>query len=252
MMRNRGESPREIEALRYSRRCRQRRRAQRSKMLRISFLVVTLAALLLICCLAACHQSTEALFAPSATITPELEPELTPTQPPKPTQELTPTLSPVSTPEPVIPSEGPARHRDDIVTQGRFLSYELQEVMQDCCDEYEVPYALALAMAEVESHFDPDAVSTVGDYGLMQINQINHEWLREIGLDPLTYAGNIEAGIYIISSHLKTYEDTELALMAYNSGPTGAQKLWDVGTYHTDYSCKVMAAFERWTSVLEE
>lgn len=227
-------------------------------MLRISFLVVILAALLLICCLAACHQSTEALFEPSETITPELE--LTPTLPPKPVQEptqkpiqeLTPTQSPVSTPEPVAPFEGPAKHRDDIVTQGRFLSYELQEVMQDCCDEYEVPYALALAMAEVESHFDPDAVSSAGDYGLMQINQINHEWLREIGLDPLTYAGNIEAGIYIISSHLKTYEDTELALMAYNSGPTGAQKLWDAGTYHTDYSCKVMAAFERWTSVLEE
>lgn len=95
----------------------------------------------------------------------------------------------------------PARHRDDIVSEGRLLSYELQEVMQDCCEHYEVPYALALAIAEVETHFDPDAVSATGDYGLMQINSVNHEWLLEKGLDPMTHAGNIEAGIYIISQY---------------------------------------------------
>lgn len=89
--------------------------------------------------------------------------------------------------EPSAPPEEttePARHRDDIVSEGRLLSYELQEVMQDCCERYEVPYALALAIAEVETHFDPDAVSATGDYGLMQINSVNHEWLLEKGLDP--------------------------------------------------------------------
>lgn len=40
--------------------------------------------------------------------------------------------------------------------------------------------------------------------------------------------------------------------MAYNSGPSGARRLWDAGEYHTDYSRKVMAAFEHWTSILEE
>ena len=86
---------------------------------------------------------------------------------------------------------------------------------------------------------------------IMQINSINHEWLSEIGFDVMTYDGNIEAGIYIISQHLNKYGKPELALMAYNSGPTGAQKLWDAGTFQTDYSRKVMAAFEHWTSVLE-
>ena len=137
------------------------------------------------------------------------------------------------------------------MSEGRLLSYELQEVMQDCCEHYEVPYALALAIAEVETHFDPDAVSTTGDYGLMQINSVNHEWLLEKGLDPMTHAGNIEAGIYIISQYLQSYGEPELALMAYNCGPGGARKLWDAGTYQTDYSRKVMTAFEYWTSVLE-
>lgn len=162
------------------------------------------------------------------------------------TQAVT-TLAPTETPEPE-----PVRHRDDIVSEGRLLPYELQEIMQDACEAYGVPYALALAIAEVETHFDPDAVSPTHDYGLMQINQVNHEWLQSLGMDPLTYAGNIEAGLYMIGNYLNTYGDVEMALMAYNNGPSGARKLWDAGTYQTAYTRKVMTALEHWTSILEE
>ncbi|MEY8418873.1 transglycosylase SLT domain-containing protein [Oscillospiraceae bacterium 44-5] len=153
-----------------------------------------------------------------------------------------------------VPTEPPEliRHRDDIVSEGRLLPYDLQETMQDYCEVYGVPYALALAIAEVETHFDPDAVSPTHDYGLMQINQCNHEWLQSLGMDPLTYAGNIEAGLYMIGNYLSKYGDTEMALMAYNNGPGGARKLWDAGTYQTDYTRKVMTALELWTSILEE
>lgn len=167
---------------------------------------------------------------PVATVTPSQEPTSAST-------------APAETPEPV-------RHRDDIVSDGRLLAYDLQELMQDQCETYGVPYALALAIAEVETHFDPDAVSPTHDYGLMQINQVNHEWLQGLGMDPLTYAGNIEAGVYIIGGYLERYGDTEQALMAYNNGPTGARKLWDAGVYQTDYTRKVMTALEHWTSIL--
>lgn len=170
----------------------------------------------------------------------------------RPPQETTapatskePSAAPAETPEPV-------RHRGDIVSEGRLLAYDLQEIMQDCCEVYGVPYALALAIAEVETHFDPDAVSPTHDYGLMQINQCNHEWLQGLGMDPLTHAGNIEAGLYLISDYLSQYGNTEMALMAYNNGPTGARKLWDAGVYQTDYTRKVMTALEHWTSVLED
>lgn len=157
-------------------------------------------------------------------------------------------------PIPTVPKETdapPCRYRDDIVSDGNLLQYDLQEIMQDYGEEYDVPYALLLAIADTESKFDPDVISTTNDYGLMQINKCNHAWLLEIGIDPLTYAGNIEAGAYIISQHLKNYGETELALMAYNCGAGGAKKLWDAGTYQTDYSQKVMAAFEHWTTILE-
>lgn len=202
----------EPNARRYSRRCRQRRMARRRNAMVIMAILAVLATVFALGYASGCSAHQ--------------------------------TDDEVKTPE-------PARHRDDIVSEGRLLSYELQEVMQDCCEHYEVPYALALAIAEVETHFDPDAVSATGDYGLMQINSVNHEWLLEKGLDPMTHAGNIEAGIYIISQYLQSYGEPELALMAYNCGPGGARKLWDAGTYQTDYSRKVMTAFEYWTSVLE-
>lgn len=171
-----------------------------------------------------------------------------------PLQETKSTTTPAPAPPPTAPAETeePVRHRDDIVSEGRLLAYDLQEIMQDRCEVYGVPYALALAIAEVETHFDPDAVSPTHDYGLMQINQVNHEWLQGLGMDPLTYAGNIDAGLYMIGNYLSQYGDTEMALMAYNNGPGGARKLWDAGTYQTDYTRKVMTALEHWTSILED
>ena len=141
--------------------------------------------------------------------------------------------------------------RDDIVTDGNFLDYDLQVTMQVCCEEYSVPYALALAVADVESRFDPYAVSGTADYGLMQINKVNHGWLLERGIDPMTPAGNIEAGVLFLSDYLTAYGDPEMAVMAYNCGPSGARALWNAGTYHTAHSIKVMDRFNYWTSVLE-
>lgn len=170
---------------------------------------------------------------------------------PEPVQESTSTPEPTDEPS-ELPSTEEVLWRDDIVTDGNLLDYDLQVTMQACCEEYGVPYALALAVADVESRFDPDASSGTNDYGLMQINEVNHGWLMEEGIDPMTPTGNIEAGVLILSQHLTKYGDPEKALMAYNCGPSGAKRLWDAGTYRTDYSGKVMTRFEHWTSVLEE
>lgn len=196
----------------------------------------------------ACAAIVLALVLSSMTAKPRESGQAPPTQAvTAPTVAPEPFATPIETPEPE-----PVRHRDDIVSEGRLLAYDLQEIMQDCCEVYNVPYALALAIAEVETHFDPEAVSPTRDYGLMQINQVNHEWLQGLGMDPLTHAGNIEAGLYMIGNYLSQYGDTEMALMAYNNGPGGARKLWGAGTYQTDYTRKVMKALEHWTSILED
>ena len=129
---------------------------------------------------------------------------------------------------------------------GCALDTELQVTMLEMCEKYEVPFALALAVAEQESTFNPDAVSTTDDYGLMQINKINFEWLREKGIEPLEHKGNIEAGVMILSESVRKHGDYGLALMAYNCGDTGAKRLWEKGIYSTDYSKATLERFYKW------
>lgn len=78
------------------------------------------------------------------------EPVLESSATPEPSAEPSVAPTPSPTPEAVL-------WRDDIVTDGNLLDYDLQVTMQACCEEYGVPYALALAVADVESRFDPDA-----------------------------------------------------------------------------------------------
>ena len=147
-----------------------------------------------------------------------------------------------------------------LLEQGYFseeipLSYDLQDVMRTACAEYGCPYTLALAVAEVESHFDMDAVGAVGEVGVMQLNPgpENTYWINlqaETDQDPTTPAGNIVCGVYLLGTHLINYEDTEKALMAYNMGPAGALQAWEAGVTSTEYTEKVMEAANRWEAVL--
>lgn len=148
----------------------------------------------------------------------------------------------------VITSETPTKPTG---VPGLSLDYDLQKIMYECCLKYKVPFALALAVAEKESNFNPDAVSKTDDHGLMQINRCNFEYLLNKGIDPLTYQGNIEAGILLLSENLELYGEESLAVMAYNCGRTGAKRLWNKGTYSTAYSRAVMELYDKWLGVLE-
>ena len=112
-----------------------------------------------------------------------------------------------------------------------------------------VPAALAWAVIEQESGFDPAAISPTGDYGLMQINRRNHAWLRqELGVeDFLDPEQNAAAGLYLLGQHLKACDgDIHRALMRYNLGPTGAKRLWDKGIFSTEYSRQTVGRMERY------
>lgn len=129
------------------------------------------------------------------------------------------------------------------------LSNELQDYIDEVSLKYSVPCELVYAMIEVESNFRPNIVSSTDDYGLMQINKINHEWLSEaLGItDFLDPKQNILSGVYMISQHLEATDgDMVLALMRYNNGATGAKRLWNKGIYSTSYTDKVMAAYENY------
>lgn len=131
------------------------------------------------------------------------------------------------------------------------LSRFLQITMQNACREYGVPYTLALAVAECESSFDLEADSGTC-YGLMQINPINYDRLRSLGIEPTEYEGNVVAGVYMLGELLEKYGDTHKALMAYNCGETGAARLWEKGYTVSSYSEKVINTMEKWQQILND
>lgn len=122
------------------------------------------------------------------------------------------------------------------------LDEELQEFIYCLSYGYNIDYAFVMGLIETESTFNPSVISSTNDYGLMQINTVNHKWLTEtIGVtDFLDPYQNTRSGIYILRNLFEKYEEPEKVLMAYNMGETGAKRLWNQGIYETNYTNKVI------------
>ncbi|MBI4224159.1 MAG: transglycosylase SLT domain-containing protein [Deltaproteobacteria bacterium] len=85
-----------------------------------------------------------------------------------------------------------------------------------------VPRNLALAMIQVESSWDPRAVSPRGAQGLMQLMP---DTARLLGVsDPFDPDQNIRGGIQYLAQQLADFSSTELALVAYHWGPENVRK----------------------------
>ena len=126
------------------------------------------------------------------------------------------------------------------------LSDSLQRYIYEICADEGVPVTLALAMIEHESGFNPEVISSTDDYGLMQLNAINHEWLEDF-LNPYQ---NAFCGITIIGSYIEKYGDYGKALMAYNMGDYGAQKAWENGVTSSSYSTTILDLMQKYEEVL--
>ena len=132
------------------------------------------------------------------------------------------------------------------------LSDSLQRYIYEICADENVPVTLVMAMIEHESRFNPEVVSSTDDYGLMQINEVNHEWLEEDFrcADMLKPYQNVFCGIKIIAKYIEKYEgDYGKALMAYNMGDYGARKAWQNGVTITKYSTSVLELMQKYEEV---
>ena len=131
------------------------------------------------------------------------------------------------------------------------LSHELQDYLRECCEARDIPVALALAFIDVESDFRPELISSTNDYGLMQINIGNHDYITEqIGVtDYLAPMDNINAGTYWLSRYYPRY-DIEQAAICYNRGEGKAKQFFKQGIYSTDYSKEIMKEYERYKDVI--
>ena len=134
------------------------------------------------------------------------------------------------------------------------LNFDLQCHLITVCEEYGVPYHIALGVIQAESSFTADA-SNGTCFGYMQINKINAEWLSEsIGVTDLTDPyQNLRSGVFILSDLFGDYGDWHKALIAYNYGPSGAQEhVFSKGYTTTGYSRAVMEYADAWLEVVGE
>ena len=122
------------------------------------------------------------------------------------------------------------------------LDTNLQWYIIQKCEAKAIPPELVMALIWRESRFQSDVISSTGDYGLMQINKINHaELSKKLNIsDWLEPYQNIKAGIYILDECIEYTDNYDKALMCYNLGKTGANRLFEQCVYSTPFSRSVI------------
>lgn len=106
--------------------------------------------------------------------------------------------------------------------QTRYTSFE--ELISAAGERYGVPTALIKSIIEIESAFNPNAVSRAGAKGLMQLMDGT---ARGLGVnDSFDPAQNIDGGTRYLSNLLQRFGgEVAVALAAYNAGPTRVASL---------------------------
>jgi soluble lytic murein transglycosylase-like protein len=119
---------------------------------------------------------------------------------------------------PDFPLSG-SRNAFSRATGARDAVDDLREQISRIAGEYNIDEELVRAVIQVESGWKADAVSGKGAQGLMQLMPRTAAMLGvEDAFDPLQ---NVEGGVKYLAQLTDKYEgDVEMALAAYNAGPS--------------------------------
>lgn len=119
------------------------------------------------------------------------------------------------------------------------------DVIEETAEKHRVDGLLLAALVEAESSFLPDAVSPVGAIGLTQVMPATARWLGERG-DLTDPDSNLDVGARYLSRLLERFDgDLELALAAYNAGPTNVLRYGGVPPFREtrNYVRKVLSIY---------
>jgi soluble lytic murein transglycosylase-like protein len=98
----------------------------------------------------------------------------------------------------------------------------VRDLVADAAKRYEVSPALVDSVIQVESNYNPFAVSPKGAQGLMQLMPAT---ARRFGVrDSFDPKDNIEGGVKYLKFLQETFKDDRLAIAAYNAGEGAVQK----------------------------
>ncbi len=129
----------------------------------------------------------------------------------------------------IIPTVKKRRHRHDEpgddaleVVFPHLDDQPLAQIAGEIAEANDIPPALFVALIEAESGFDIDAVSVKGAIGLTQLMPGTAE---ELGVDPEDPLENMTGGARYLAAQYKRFGAWDLALAAYNAGPSRVAKL---------------------------
>jgi soluble lytic murein transglycosylase-like protein len=101
------------------------------------------------------------------------------------------------------------------------LPKQFRRAFERAAQDTELPLALLTALARVESNLRHSARSRAGARGLLQVLPST---ARELALDPDHAPSNVLAGARYLRLMLDRFHSSDLALAAYNAGPTAVAR----------------------------
>ena len=134
---------------------------------------------------------------------------------------------------------------------------EKMQIYTRClCKQYDVPYALVLAIIEQESGYEFDKTGDGGQSkGYMQIYEKWHtDRMQKLNCtDLMNPYQNVRVGIDFLSYLFKKYGTIQDTLAAYNYGEKGAREhLWSNGVYVYSYNTAIMQRMKEIEEVVGE
>lgn len=131
----------------------------------------------------------------------------------------------------------------------------IQSYIEEAAAKERLEPSLLRAIIKVESNFNHRAVSHVGARGLMQIMPATAEGIGRVkALDHTNPRANVLAGASYIRTMINQFQgNLELAIAAYNAGPTAVTKYNGIPPYREtkSYVTKVLAQLAKERAALQ-